>query len=104
MKTIKEEAMSCYNTYFQCDDFDCPCYDHCYTGKIKNITDFELELLFPEKGGLKTDKEKQKQVIQKLEKQLKTHWKNTEEERKRTHTGIMYERFVKEMIKKIGDR
>lgn len=52
----------------------------------------------------KIDKEKQKNIIQKLEKQLEAHWKNTEEEKKRTHTGIMYERFVKGMIKKIGDR
>ena len=47
----------------------------------------------------KIGKEKQKKIIQKLEKQLEAHWKNTEKERERTHTGKMYERFVEEMMK-----
>ena len=42
--------------------------------------------------------EKQKKVIQDLQKQLEAHWKNTEIERKRTHTSKMYEKKKKEVI------
>ena len=44
--------------------------------------------------------EKQKKVIQELQKQLEVHWKNTEKERKRTHSGKMYEKYIEEMNKK----
>ncbi len=40
--------------------------------------------------------EKQKKVIQELQKQLEAHWKNTEKERRRTHTGKMYEKYIEE--------
>ena len=40
--------------------------------------------------------ETQKKVIQELQKQLEAHWKNTEKERKRTHTGKMYEKYREE--------
>lgn len=37
---------------------------------------------------------KQKNIIQELQKRLETHWKNTEKERKRTHTGEMYKKYM----------
>ena len=40
--------------------------------------------------------EKQKEVIQELQKQLEAHWKNTEKERRRTHTGKIYEKYMEE--------
>lgn len=40
--------------------------------------------------------EKQKKVNQELQKQLEAHWKNTEKERKRTHSGKMYEKYMEE--------
>ncbi|GAI99412.1 unnamed protein product [marine sediment metagenome] len=45
---------------------------------------------------LEMDKEKQEKVIQELQKRLETHWKNTEKERKRTHTGEMYKKYMEE--------
>lgn len=30
-----------------------------------------------------------------LEKELKSHWNNTKEERERTHTGVFYEELLK---------
>jgi hypothetical protein len=35
-------------------------------------------------------------VIEDLEKKLKKHWEDTVEERKRTHTGKIYEKYMKE--------
>ena len=32
-----------------------------------------------------------------LEKELAEHWKRTEKERKLTHSGKMYEKFLKQM-------
>ena len=40
--------------------------------------------------------EKQKKFIQELQEQLEVHWKNTEKERKRTHSGKMYEKYMEE--------
>ena len=34
-------------------------------------------------------------IINDLEKELVEYWKKTEKERKRTHTGILYERLLK---------
>lgn len=33
--------------------------------------------------------------IEALEEKLAEYWKKTEKERKRTHTGILYEQFLK---------
>lgn len=38
--------------------------------------------------------------LEKLEKELKTHWEDTREERKRTHTGVLYEKFLENNDKK----
>ena len=33
--------------------------------------------------------------LEELKKELKAHWENTKEERERTHTGALYEKFLK---------
>ena len=33
--------------------------------------------------------------LEELEKELKAHWKNTKEEREKTHTKALYEKFLK---------
>ena len=44
----------------------------------------------------KSSKEQErKEKIEKLQKQLDQHWKDTEQERKRTHTSKIYESFLK---------
>lgn len=40
------------------------------------------------------DKEKQKKVIQELQKQLEAHWKEKEKEMKKTHSGKLYEKYM----------
>ena len=40
------------------------------------------------------DKKEKEDKITELQKQLDAHWKNTEEERKRTHSGKLYEKFL----------
>ena len=39
--------------------------------------------------------EKKSEFITSLEKELKTHWRNTREERERTHTKALYEKPLK---------
>ena len=39
---------------------------------------------------------KAKDIFEDLEKKLKKHWEDTAEERKRTHTGKIYEKYMKE--------
>jgi len=41
-------------------------------------------------------KRKSNSKMEALEKELATHWENTKEERERTHTGKMYEKYMKE--------
>ena len=33
--------------------------------------------------------------LEDLKKELKEHWKRTEKERKHTHSGVLYEKFLK---------
>ena len=40
--------------------------------------------------------------LEELEKELKAHWKNTKEKRKRTHTKALYEKCIKN--KKYNDK
>ncbi|KKM25451.1 hypothetical protein LCGC14_1594800 [marine sediment metagenome] len=37
--------------------------------------------------------------LEDLKKELEEHWKRTEKERKRTHSGILYEKFLKKQKK-----
>jgi len=40
---------------------------------------------------------KESEFIKSLKKELKKHWEDTKEERERTHTGALYEKFLKKM-------
>ncbi len=42
----KKNAMSCYYKYWNCEDHSCPLFDHCLTGRIFFINDYEIGLLF----------------------------------------------------------
>ena len=42
-------------------------------------------------------KDLQKFIQDDLQKKMNAHWKVTEKERKRSHTGKMYERYVKKI-------
>ena len=40
------------------------------------------------------EEEQKQEKIEVLQKELEEHWKNTEEERRKSHTGKMYEKFL----------
>ena len=42
-----------------------------------------------------SNEQERKKKIEELDKQLAQHWKDTEQERKRTHSGKMYEQYLK---------
>ena len=98
LKRLDEQVGRTHQYPKEVIDFQIDYYQH----EIQERIDLNMELVSDlYKRSLKVwEKRKKEQEHQNvLDKELARHWKNTESERKRTHSGKMYEQYLKKIKK-----